>query len=134
LPSVGWRTGQSGAPPDMNNTCPMLDLLPFLAKPTVGSLVLLAHRTQSCAHRTVRCDHPTVGSATCRPLITQMTVGRGRCWLTGQSGAPPDSPVIFSRDTFSFSRERRVRHRSDWAQALTTHRTVRCTTGQSDDL
>jgi hypothetical protein len=29
------------------------------------------HRTLSGAHRTVRCDHPTIGSATCRPLITQ---------------------------------------------------------------
>jgi hypothetical protein len=86
LPSVGWRTGQSSAPPDMNSTCPVLDLLRFLVKPTFGSLVPLAHRTLSGAHRTVRCDHPTVGSATCRPLIAQMTVGRGRRWLTGQSG------------------------------------------------
>jgi hypothetical protein len=29
LPSVGWRTRQSGAPPDMNNSCPVPDLLPF---------------------------------------------------------------------------------------------------------
>jgi hypothetical protein len=86
LPSVGWRTGQSSAPPDMNSTCPVLDLLRFLVKPTFGSLVPLAHRTLCGAHRTVRCDHPTVGSATCRPLIAQMTVGRGRRWLTGQSG------------------------------------------------
>jgi hypothetical protein len=47
LPSVGWRTGQSGAPPDMNSTYPVLDLLPFLAKPTVGSFVPLAHRILS---------------------------------------------------------------------------------------
>jgi hypothetical protein len=78
LPSIGWRTGQSGAPPDMNSSCPMLDLLPFLAKPTVAPLAPLAHRT-------VRCDHPTIGSATWRPLIAQATVGRGRRWLTGQS-------------------------------------------------
>jgi hypothetical protein len=25
LPSVEWCTGQSGAPPDMNSTCPVLD-------------------------------------------------------------------------------------------------------------
>jgi hypothetical protein len=37
LPSVGWRTGQFGAPPDMNSSCPVSDLLPFMAKPTVGS-------------------------------------------------------------------------------------------------
>jgi hypothetical protein len=61
LPSVGWRTGQSGAPPD--NHCSMFgaDLLPFQAQPTVGSSGWLAHRTLSGAHRTVRCPQPTVG-------------------------------------------------------------------------
>jgi hypothetical protein len=47
LPSVGWRTGQSGAPPDINSPCLVPDLLPFLAKPTVAPSVLLAHRTLS---------------------------------------------------------------------------------------
>jgi hypothetical protein len=32
-------------------------------------------------------------------------------WLTGQSGAPPDSPEIFSRTPLRFSRERRLRRR-----------------------
>jgi hypothetical protein len=108
LPSVEWCTGQSGAPRDLNSSCLVRVLFPFLAKPTVGSLNPLAHRTLSGAHRTVRCDYPIIGSATCRLLIAQTTVGRGRLWLIGQSGAPPDSPVIFSRDTFSFSREQRV--------------------------
>jgi hypothetical protein len=67
LPSVRWCTGQSGAPLDMNNSCPVPDLLPFLAKPTVGSLVPLAHRTLSGAHRIVRCDHPTVGAGHTSP-------------------------------------------------------------------
>jgi hypothetical protein len=67
LPFVGWCTGHSGAPPDMNSSCPVPDLLPFLAKPTVGSLVPLAHRTLSGAHRTVRCDHPTVGAGHASP-------------------------------------------------------------------
>jgi hypothetical protein len=31
LPSVEWCTRQSGAPPDMNSTCPMLDFLPYRA-------------------------------------------------------------------------------------------------------
>jgi hypothetical protein len=31
LPSVGWRTGQSGAPPDNHCSCPVRDLLPILA-------------------------------------------------------------------------------------------------------
>jgi hypothetical protein len=85
LSSVEWCTGQSGAPPNINSSCPVHDLLPFLAKPTVGALVPLAHRILFGAHRTlfgahwtVRCDHPTVGSATCRPLIVQTTVGHGR--------------------------------------------------------
>jgi hypothetical protein len=45
-------------------------------------------------------------------LIVQATVGRERCWLTGQSGAPPESSVNFSHGAFGFSRERRV-HRQD---------------------
>jgi hypothetical protein len=32
LPSVAWRTGQSGAPPDTVRA----DLFPYLAKPTVA--------------------------------------------------------------------------------------------------
>jgi hypothetical protein len=71
LPFVGWRTGQSGAPPDMNSSCSVPDLLPFLAKPTVGS-------SDPLVHRTVWCDHPTIGLATCRLLIAQTTVGHGR--------------------------------------------------------
>src|SRR5688572_328639 len=76
LPSVAWRTGQSGA-----------DFFPFLAKPTVGAWEPLAHRTLSGAHRTVWCSLPTVGSATCLAQITQPTVGPADRWLTGQSGA-----------------------------------------------
>jgi hypothetical protein len=68
LPYVEWRTGQSGAPPDMNNACPVPDLFPYLAKPTVGPSIPLAHRTLSGAHRTVRCGQVTVGLAMCRPV------------------------------------------------------------------
>jgi hypothetical protein len=125
LPSIEWCTGPYRAPLDMNSSCPVLDFLPYRAQPTVGPPGLLAHRTLSGAHRTAWCDHPTVGSATCCPLIVQMTVGCGRLWLIGQSGVPSDSPMIFSRGAFSFSRERRVRRRSAWARALKTHRTVR---------
>jgi hypothetical protein len=49
LPSVGWCTGQSGAPTDMNSACPVTDLLSFLAKPTVGPSVPLVHWTLSGA-------------------------------------------------------------------------------------
>jgi hypothetical protein len=43
LPSVGWCTGQSGAPPDSHCSCPVRDLLPYLAHPTVGPRGRLAH-------------------------------------------------------------------------------------------
>jgi hypothetical protein len=43
--------------------------------------------------------------AMCRALIARPTVGRSRRWLTGQSGAPPDSPVIYSHIASLFSRE-----------------------------
>jgi hypothetical protein len=94
LPSVVWRTGQFGAPPDSHCSCPVRDLLPFLSHPTVADLWQLAHRTRSGAHQIVRCPLPTVGA-----------VDR---WLTGQSGAPPDSPVNFSCTPLNFSRERRL--------------------------
>jgi hypothetical protein len=53
LPSVGWRTGQSGAPPDMNSNILVPNLLPFLAKLTIAPSVPLAHWTLSGAHWTV---------------------------------------------------------------------------------
>jgi hypothetical protein len=49
LPSVEWCTGQSDAPPNSYCSSPVRDLFPFLAKPTVGSSDLLAHRTLSGA-------------------------------------------------------------------------------------
>jgi hypothetical protein len=122
LPSVAWRTGQSGA-----------NFFPSLAKPTVGDSEPLAHRTLSGAHRTVRCPLLIVGSATRRARITWPTVGPADCWLTGQSGAPPDSPVIYSRTPPTKPES------SQFARASLAHQTlsdappdtVRCTTGQS---
>jgi hypothetical protein len=35
-----------------------------------------------------------------RPRIVHPTIGRECLWLTGQSGAPPDSPVIYSHVAF----------------------------------
>jgi hypothetical protein len=86
LPSVDWRTGQSGA-----------DFFPVLAQPTIGDLEPLVHRTLSGAHRTYRCPLQTVGPATRHARIARLTVGSADRWLTGQSGALPDSPVIYSR-------------------------------------
>jgi hypothetical protein len=75
---------------------------------------------------TVRCPLLTVGSATRRTQITRPTVGPVDRWLTGQSGAPPDSPVIYSC-TPSTKPES-----SQFARASLAHRTVRCTqTAQS---
>jgi hypothetical protein len=55
-------------------------------------------------------------------------------WLTGQSGAPPDSPVNFSRKPPMNSRERPVDQTPAWrtGHCPVHHRTVRCTqTAQS---
>jgi hypothetical protein len=38
LPSVGWRTGQSDAPPDIHCSLSGADLLPKMAQPTVAEL------------------------------------------------------------------------------------------------
>jgi hypothetical protein len=74
LPSVGWRAGQSGVPPDRHCSVFGADCFPKMVQPTVEDLELLAHRT-------VRCPHQTVGSATRHAWIARTTVGS------------PDSPV-----------------------------------------
>jgi hypothetical protein len=38
LPSVGWRTGQSGAPPDIHCSVSGADRLPKMAQPTIAEL------------------------------------------------------------------------------------------------
>jgi hypothetical protein len=98
LPSVDWRTGQSSA-----------DFFPYLAKPTVADPEPLAHRTLSGAHRTVRCPLVTVGSTTRHARNPWPTVAPADRWLTGQSGASPDSPVNYSRTPLMASRDRRLR-------------------------
>jgi hypothetical protein len=87
LPYVGWCIGQSGAPPDNHCSCPVRDLLPILAQTTVADSWQLAHRTLSGAL------YRPLARATRRPRIAWPTVALGGRWLTGQSGAPPDSPV-----------------------------------------
>jgi hypothetical protein len=104
LPSVAWRTG--------------VNFFPSLAKPTVGDSEPLAHRTLSGAHRTVRCPLLTVGSAMRRARITRPTVGPADCWLTGQSDALPDSPVIYSRTPPTKPES------SQFARASLAHRTL----------
>jgi hypothetical protein len=80
LPSVGWRTGQSGAPPDSHCSMSGADLLPFLAQPTVRSSGWLAHRTLSGAP-----SRPLAG-VTRRARIAQPTVALAAV-------GSPDSPV-----------------------------------------
>jgi hypothetical protein len=117
-----------GAPdsPVHHRTLSGADFFPSLAKSTVGALEPLVHRTLSGAHRTVRCPFRPLALATRRARIPRPTVGPADCWLTGQSGAPPDSPMIYSRMPPSKSRERPVRQSQPGAPD-----TVRCTTGQS---
>jgi hypothetical protein len=127
LPSVGWCTGQAGAPPDSHCSCPVRDRLPKQAHPTVGPWGQLAHRTLSGANRIVRCVQPTVGTTTCHTKIARPTISAGDRWLTGQSGAPPDSPVNYSHVApLLFPRAT--------SSPRMTHRTVRCTTGRSSDF
>jgi hypothetical protein len=111
----------TGAPdsPVHHRTLSGADFFPILAQPTVEDLEPLAHRT-------VRCPLQTVGPATRHARIARPTVGSADRWLTGQSGAPPDSLVIFSRTPPSSSRERPVDQRQPGAPDI-----VRCTTGQS---
>jgi hypothetical protein len=113
-----------GAPdsPVHHRTLSGVDLFPYLAKPTVADSEPLAHRTLSGAHRTVWCPLLTVGSATRRARIPRPTVGATDCWLTGQSGAPPDSPVIYSCTPLIASREQPVDRRWPGAPDI-----VRCT-------
>jgi hypothetical protein len=106
-----------GAPdsPVHHRTLSGADLFPYLAKPTVAVLEPLAHQTLSGAHqtlsgahRTVRCPIRPLALATRRARIPRPIVVPADCWLTGQSGAPPDSPVNFSRKPPTKSREQLV--------------------------
>jgi hypothetical protein len=111
LPFVAWRTGQSGAPPDTVR-CGFLSLFGEADRcrfRAVGAPDSPVHTGQSGAHRTVRCSNVTVGSATRHARNPRATVGLADRWLTGQSGAPPDKPVIFSRTSLITSREQRLR-------------------------
>jgi hypothetical protein len=109
-----------GAPdsPVHHRTLSGADFFPILVQPTVGDSEPLAQRTISGAHRTVRCPLLTVGSATRHARITRPTVGPADCWLTGQSGAPPDSPVIYSRTPPTKPES------SHFARAILAHRTL----------
>jgi hypothetical protein len=86
LPSVGWRTGQSGAPSDSHCRWSGADLLPILAQMTVAPPGQLAHQTLSGAHRTIRCPLSTVGAGHALPADCAADRCASDRWLTGQSG------------------------------------------------
>jgi hypothetical protein len=127
LPSVEWRIGQSGA---------LLDRSCRLSGARSPSKFGISDRCSFGligAPDTVRCTPDssmhqlTVGAATRHAKIAWPTVGAGDRWLTGQSGAPPDSPVNYIHVAlFCFLRAT--------SSSRTTHRTVRCTTGWSGEF
>jgi hypothetical protein len=80
LPSVGWRTGQSSAPPDSHCRRSGADLFPILAQTTIADSWQLVHRTLSGA------PCRPLARATCRPRIAQPTVALAAV-------GSPDSPV-----------------------------------------
>jgi hypothetical protein len=113
LPSVGWCTGQSSAPPDSHCSCQVRDLLPFLAHPTVGPQGRLAHQTLSGVP-----NRPLL-RATRRPRIAWPTVALATV-------GSPDSPVNYSRTPLLFPESSQFTAGQPGAPD-----TIRCTTGQS---
>jgi hypothetical protein len=101
LPSVVWRTGQSGAPPDTVR-CGFLSYSGAADRWRFGAVG---------APDTVRCPLQTVGPATRHARIARPTVGS------------PDSPVNFSRTPPTNSRERPFHQSQTGAPD-----TVRCST------
>jgi hypothetical protein len=99
FPSVVWCTGQSGAPPDSYCSCPVHDFFPYGEQSTVAASGLLAQRTLSGAPCRPLARPRVTRRLRGRPLVLA-TVGAGDRWLTGQSGAPPDSLMNYSQVTF----------------------------------
>jgi hypothetical protein len=119
LPSVEWRTGQSSAPPYSHCRRSGADLLPFLVQTIVAAPGQLAHQT-------VRCPLPTVGAGHASPADCATDRCASDRWHTGQSGAPPDCPVNYSRTPPIFPESGLFI--GGWPGAPNT---VRCATGQS---
>jgi hypothetical protein len=109
LPFVEWRTGQSSAPPDSH--C----IMSGARFPSKSGTVDRCNSWPIGAPDTVRCTPdspvPPADRWSCHASPANFAADRWcwRRWLTGQSGAPPDSQVNSSHVTFSISRERRVR-------------------------
>jgi hypothetical protein len=98
--------------------CLVRDFLPNQAQPTIAPPGQMAHQTLSGAHRTVRCTQPTIGASHVSRVDRAADRSRWCRWLTGQSGAPPDSQVNYSHVApFLFPRAT--------SSPRMTHRTVR---------
>jgi hypothetical protein len=122
LPSVAWRTGQSGAPPDTVR-CGFLSLCGVVDRWRLGAIG---------APDTVRCtpDSPVpppdrwLGHVSRADRAADRWPSRPLAHRTVQ--CTPDNPVNYSRTPLIYSRERQVR-----LSQPGTPDTVRCTTGQS---
>jgi hypothetical protein len=86
LPSVGWCTGQSGAPPDSHCRWSGADLFPFLAQMTIAD---------SCPVHTGHCPvHTGQSGDPCRPLARATHRPRiARPAVALATVGSPDSPV-----------------------------------------
>jgi hypothetical protein len=128
LPSVVWCTGQSDAPPDSHCSCPVRDCLPKKAQSTVAASGPMAHRTLSGAPADRWCGPRVARGLRSRPLRWRPLAHRTVRCTTGQSGAPPDSPVNYSHTPLIFSQERSFHRRPAWhtGHCPVHHRTVRC--------
>jgi hypothetical protein len=111
LPSVAWRTGQSGA-----------DFLPYLAKPTVGSLGAVG--APDTPDSLVPPPDRWLGHVSRADRAVDRWPGRPLAHRTVR--CTRDSPVNYSRTPSISSREKQVR-----LSQPGTPDTVRCTTGQS---
>src|SRR5690242_8459392 len=119
LPSVSWRTGQSGAHRTLSGAR-------FVSIKTVSDRCCLMQICAPLAHRTCPVHTGQSGAPfrpLARPRVARRFRGRPLAWPTVGS---PDSPVNFSRTSPVNSRERPLRSRQPGAPD-----TVRCTTGQS---
>jgi hypothetical protein len=114
LPFIEWRTGQSGAPPD--RSCRRSGV----RSPSKFGISVRCSSRLIGAPNTVRCtpDSPvhqlTVGAV----HVSHEDCAADRCsgdrWLTGQSGAPPDSPVNYSRTSLSKPESSTFHRRPAW--------------------
>jgi hypothetical protein len=104
----------SGGAPDSPCSCLVRDRLSNQAHPTIGPWEQLAHQILSGAHRKVRCAQPTIAVGHASPADCMADRCTRDRWRTGQSGAPPNSPVNFSCTPLIFSLERPFHRRSAW--------------------